>query len=475
MVPIDLEPLFPDRSSPEPINAQLVRRLRNAIESGAIPARTRLLPSRVLADRLGVARNTITFALDQLVAEGYLEARVGAGTFVSDTVVRPVRRSPSPRSAPKRARAYASLKESFASIASARGPLRPGMPDVRTFPRRSWSLASRASLDALFERLQYGPAAGARELREAIATHVRQFRGVATQPENVVIVEGAQSALHLLSLVLAAPDDVAVVEDPGYSVGFSALRANGLRLHGVPVDENGLVADELPSEAKFAVVTPSHQFPLGGALPLARRLALLEWARRTKCYVIEDDYDSEYWFDGRPLPALQSLDRDERVVYVGTFSKTLAPGLRVGYIIAPPHLAQPLRVARAATSLGVSVHLQDTLARFISQGHFARHIRRTMNAYATRREALVGTLQKRLPNSFELRVAQGGLHVAVVARRSFDDEAASSLPDGQRLVPLSRLCLRRSDLRGFMLGFCVGDERAVVAAARLLCETLTQT
>jgi GntR family transcriptional regulator/MocR family aminotransferase len=201
-------------------------------------------------------------------------------------------------------------------------------------------------------------------------------------------------------------------------------------------------------------------------------LALLDWARRARAYIIEDDYDSEYWFDGRPLPALQSLDRDERVVYVGTFSKTLAPGIRVGYIIAPPHLAPALRAARAATSLGVSVTLQNTLAAFIARGAFARHVRRTMNLYSDRRRALVETLSSELPEPFEVRIAQGGLHVALVAPRGFDDEAAAALSDGQRLVPLSRLCIRRHDLRGFMLGFCTHDERAVAAAARNLCATL---
>ena len=472
MEPIDLEPLFPDRASSEPLNSQLVRRLRNAIESGALASGTRLLPSRELAKRLGVARNTATFAVDQLIAEGYLEARVGAGTFVTKTFVRRAAHAAPPRSAPKRARAYADLKHYFSPIAHAHGALRPGMPDVRTFPRRAWKIASRERHNSFYEDLQYGPAAGLRELREAISTHVRQFRGVATQPQNVIVTEGAQAALHLLSLVLAAADDSVAVEDPGYNVGFSAFHARELQLHAVRVDKDGLIVEELPNEAAFAVITPSHQFPLGGALPLARRLALLAWARRRNCYIIEDDYDSEYWFEGRPLPALQSLDRDERVIYVGTFSKTLAPGLRVGYIIAPPHLAPALRVARAATSLGVSVQLQSALAAFISQGQFARHVRRTMTLYSVRRQALIHTLAHNLPAAFNMRVAQGGLHVSIVGPQSFDDAASCVLPDGQRPVALSQLCLRRRDVRGFMLGFGTEDERAVEAAAQTLCESL---
>jgi GntR family transcriptional regulator / MocR family aminotransferase len=471
MEPIDLEPLFPDRTSSEPLNSQLVRRLRNAIESGALAPQTRLLASRELAKRLGVARNTATFAIDQLIAEGYLEARVGAGTFVTKTLVRRAPHAVRPRSVPKRARAYAALKQYFTPIAHARGALRPGMPDVNTFPRRAWKIASRERFNRFYEDLQYGPAAGLRELRDAISTHVRQFRGVATQPQNVIVTEGAQAAMHLLSLVLAASYDTIAVEDPGYNVGFSAFRARELRLHPVRVDKDGLMVEELPAEAAFAVITPSHQFPLGGALPLARRLRLLAWARERNCYIVEDDYDSEYWFDGRPLPALQSLDRDERVIYVGTFSKTLAPGLRVGYIIAPPHLAQALRVARAATSLGVSVQLQSALAAFISQGHFARHVRRTMNLYSMRRQALIHTLTRELPAAFSMRVAQGGLHISIVGPRWFDDAASSVLP-GQRLVALSPLCLRRRDVRGFMLGFCTEEERAVKAAAHALCESL---
>ncbi|MBV8196727.1 MAG: PLP-dependent aminotransferase family protein [Candidatus Eremiobacteraeota bacterium] len=381
---------------------QLARRLRTAIEAGTLHAGTKLLGTRQLALRLGLGRNTVGLAFEQLLAEGYLEARTGSGTFVAAIgEKRRAHRAGSNRALPASARKAASLRRYF-GIAAGSGPLRPGTPDLSSFPTPAWKRCARRALQTYPADLGYGPSSGLRALREAIATHVRQFRGVTAQPDQVVVVEGAQAAVHLATLVLASAGDRVVVEDPCYALARAAFEVNGLALHAVPADAQGIDVSRLPQSARLAFVTPTHQFPLGGTLPVARRLELLSWAKNAGSYILEDDYDSEFTSKTRPLPSLQSLDREERVVYVGSFSKTLAPSVRLGYLIVPPHLAQAFRVARASTSLGVSVHLQAAAAAFIAGGHFARHIRRMNGVYERRRTILLQTMNAHLPAGFRL-------------------------------------------------------------------------
>lgn len=466
--PIDLEPLFPDRASGEALGAQLVRRLRRAIETGFFPPAVRLLPTRELAKRLGVARNTVAFAFDQLVAEGYLEARVGAGTFVSASIgrVKP-RAAATVRALPRRAAALATAKAELDRVGSSFGPLRAGVPDLSLFPVHTWQRLARKQLHATGEYLQYGESAGLRALREAISRHIAQFRGVVADPDQVIVVEGAQGAMHLIALALTQPGDTIAIEDPCYQHARAVFRTHRLSLHAVTVDEMGMRTAELPQEAALAYVSPSHQFPLGVALPQARRIELLQWAQRANAYVIEDDYDSE--FDAHPLPSLQSLDRDGRVVYAGTFSKTLAPGLRLGYVVAPPQLAETFRAARDVVSLGAPAQLQATLADFIVQGYLSRHVRRMVGVYERRRRIVVDALTRHLPAGFTVGPAQTGLHVAVRGPRSFDDvTAAGSMGEGRRCLPFSPMCVRRRDCKGLLVGFSAGSDEAVLAAATAL-------
>jgi GntR family transcriptional regulator / MocR family aminotransferase len=467
-VPIDLEPLFPDRNSGEPLRSQLVRRFRNAIESGFFPAASRLLPSRELAGRLGVSRNTLTSALDQLVAEGYLEARIGSGTFVTKTLYEARARSvttkrPLPRSPGK----LAEVKTKLDRVGSSFGPLRVGAPDLSLFPIQVWRRIERENLALVDAHFDYGEPAGLLALREAISRHIAQFRGVVADPQQIVVVEGAQGALHLAAFVLLGSGDRVAIEDPCYQLARAIFAAHGCILRGISVDDSGIRTDELPPEIALAYVTPTHQFPLGGSLPLARRTQLLDWARKNGSYIVEDDYDSE--FDSHPLPALQSLDRDERVIYIGTFSKTLAPGLRLGYVVAPPHLAEMFRFTRELTSLGGSTHLQATLASFITRGHFSRHVRRMAKIYERRRRVLVSELGKRLPPGCRIGPAQTGLHLTVHGPADFDDvRTANSMPDGHRVLPVSALCVDRTDCRGLAMGFSAGRDDTIANAARAL-------
>jgi GntR family transcriptional regulator / MocR family aminotransferase len=463
--PLFIEPLFPDRGSGENLAVQLARRLRRAIEQGTIRSGTRLLGSRQLAKRLGLGRNTVTLAFEQLVAEGYLDARGGAGTFVvAVDTQRSSRKVVTVRPPPACAREAASLRAYFGA-ATGSGPLRPGMPDLSRFPVAAWRRCARRALAVYDRDLGYGAAPGLRSLQEAIATHLRQFRGVAAQPEQVIVVEGAQAAMHLAAVVLSSRGDAVAIEDPCYALARAAFELHGLKLHPVRVDSQGIDPGYLPRKARFAFVTPTHQFPLGGTLPVARRLELLSWAERSDAYILEDDYDSEFTAKTRPLAALHSLDRDERVLYIGSFSKTLAPAVRLGYLIVPPHLASAFRSARASASLGSSLHLQATVADFIDRGHLARHIRRMNAIYERRREVLDTTLRPQLRKPFRLGPAQTGLHIAVIGDRGFQDERLASTPDGQRLVSLSRLCVKRRDCRGFLLGFAGGTDSEIERAA----------
>ncbi|HTU82988.1 MAG TPA: PLP-dependent aminotransferase family protein [Candidatus Acidoferrales bacterium] len=465
--PLPLEPLFPDRSSGQPLAEQLTRRLRDAIENGALPAGTKVLGSRQLAKRLGLGRNTVALAFEQLSAEGYLESKRGSGTVVAEARFERPRRAPiSTAGRPPQADRIASLRAHF-DDATGRGALRPGMPALSMFPWKSWNRCVRHAAE-LEGNLGYGPASGLRVLREAIAQHVRQFRGIAADPEQIVVVEGAQAAMHLAAIVLARSGDTIAIEDPCYALARAAFGAAALRLHPVRVDRDGIRSGELPKQARFAFLTPTHQFPLGGTLPLVRRLEVLAWAEQRDAYVLEDDYDSEFTSRVRPLPALQSLDRNERVVYIGSFSKTLAPGLRIGYAIAPPHLASAFRTGRASTSLGTSIALQAALAQFVKTGAFARHLRRMNAAYEERRSALVHALQPLARRGFEIGPMQVGLHVALTSKQPFADRAVASSLEGQRLVALSSLCLKRSDCFGFVLGFTNGTSEEIARAAGAL-------
>ncbi|HEX8806480.1 MAG TPA: PLP-dependent aminotransferase family protein, partial [Candidatus Aquilonibacter sp.] len=402
----------------------------------------------------------------------YLEARVGAGTYVTPTPLREHAPSDTPSQAPpERARKLLQIAAQLEAVGDSRGPLRIGAPALDAFPQRIWERLARRHARTIRAALDYDQSAGMPALRQAISRHIAQFRGVVADPDQVIIVEGTQGGLALAALVLSTPGDAVAIEDPCYQLARTVFRAYGLVLHGVGADNNGIRTSDLPRSAALAYVSPSHQFPLGGALPLERRVELLEWARRHDVYIIEDDYDSE--FCARPLPALQSLDRAERVVYVGTFSKTLAPGLRLGYVVAPRHLAQAFRFARAAVSLGTCSFVQAIMTDFIAEGHFSRHVRRMTALYDRRRRTFVETLARELGPAFRIEAAQTGLHVAIVAPAAFDDvRAVASLPAQHRVLPLSELCVERTDLRGVVAGFSSGSAEAVAQAARDLAAAL---
>ncbi|WP_246312081.1 PLP-dependent aminotransferase family protein [Pseudaquabacterium terrae] len=453
----------------------LLQQLRAAILSGRLQPGLRLPASRALAAQAGLARQTVVVAYDSLLAEGYLVARPGAGTFVADGAGQgpgprralPAERMPVKPAPPRRAAGEATPP-----------PLdfRLGVPDIRAFPHTPWRrLAARTLRELERAPVERGPAAGEPALREAIAQHVSFARAVAARGEQVIVSAGAQQAFHLLARTLvAAGRRVVAVEDPGYPPVREAFAAAGARVLAVPVDGDGLVVERLSGDVRVICVTPSHQFPYGVPMSAARRRALLAFARRHRALVIEDDYDGEFRFDGRALDALKTLDRDgDTVFYVGTFSKSLAPALRLGYVIAPPAWVEPLAAAREAADSHGPVLEQRILAAFIAEGHLARHVRRMQREYAARRRALLTGLA---PLAAQLRPlpALAGLHLAAAAAPGLDLAALTgrALAEGIGLHPLGAYALRPDAAPALGFGYGAIDAAGITEALRRLARLL---
>jgi GntR family transcriptional regulator / MocR family aminotransferase len=421
---------------------QIYRAFRNEILTRTLAPGERVPSTRALVDLLKVSRNTAVLAYEQLLAEGYLETRVGA----AGTVVAPILPPDSPcshslelldRQRHTLGRGHARLAimgERILKAARAttdslglpslsweltpphlRYDFRPGRAAFPDLPYALWCrlLGARAR-HATLRDLDYGPPQGRWELREAIATRLRRLRGIDASPERIVIVNGTQQALDLISRVLLNPGDRVLMEEPHYTGARCAFMSAGAHLLTSAVDNNGIQVPKVKKRAiRLAYVTPSHQFPTGVVLPIARRLELLDWASRVGAFIVEDDYDSEYRYDGPPLQALAGLDREGRVIYVGTFSKILFPALRLGYLMLPEVLVEPIAAAKAIGDTGTAILEQLALADFISTGHFDRHLRRTNASNAARRNALVATVRKEFAERAEICGANAGLHLLV--------------------------------------------------------------
>ena len=418
------------------LSAEVYRQLRAAVLDGRLRPGDSLPPTRELAHRLAVSRNTVTNAYQRLIAEGFLTGRVGAGTFVTTEGTMP----PQPRRAPGGALRPRAVWDALVPwnrdmFVEADYDFRVGLPDPRLFPWDAWRrLVARQLRPARVRAGAYVDPAGHPRLREAIARHVGVSRSVRAAAEDVVVTSGAQQALDLVGRLLiepCGPGTCVAVEDPGYPPVRLLFQSLGARMAPIPVDGEGIVVEALPSDARLVYVTPSHQFPLGMPMSLARRMALLSWAERHGAAVIEDDYDSEFRFDGRPLEPLQSLDRSGRVIYVGSFSKVLLPSLRLGFLVTPASLAPALREAKALADWHGPPEAQVALAQLIEEGLLARHIRRMRETYRERRERLADALRRYLPDQLALLPASAGLHVgaffqdrkldtAALARRAFE-------------------------------------------------------
>jgi GntR family transcriptional regulator/MocR family aminotransferase len=480
-----------DPSLAAPLHHQLYAGIRSAILAGQLVANTRLPSTRALARELGVARNTVLNAFEQLLAEGYLEGRTGSGTYVNpvlpDDMLHVQNDAFAPRPHPhgrilsRRGALLAATPASISRDTGSSRAFRPGLPAFDTFPFDVWArLMARHWRQPVPELLSYGHPAGYQPLREAIAAYLRAARGVRCEPDQVIVVAGSQQGLDLATRVLLDVGDTVWIEDPGYVGARGALASAGAELMPVPVDREGLdVAAGIarcPS-ARLVYITPSHQFPLGVTMSLTRRLALLEWAHRAGTWIIEDDYDSEYRYTGRPLPALQGLDTGHRTVYLGTLSKTLFPSLRLGYLVVPADLADAFVAAKALADRHAPSVEQAVLAEFIVEGYFDRHIRRTRLLYAERQAALVAAAARELGGLLDVGPAEAGMHLVGYLPAGADDHAAArqAAAYGVDAPALSAYALAPQQRAGLLLGYAAFDPAAIDEGVRRLAAALRDT
>ncbi len=444
----------------QPLGEQLLRQLRGLIRSGRLATGAQLPPTRLLAEQLRLARQTVAEAYERLTLEQLIEARRGRGSFVralpAAETERPaatnVRLASAERIAAFQALPVPLLR--FANNPLARWDFIGGSPEPALFPHEDWRRHLHAAQRQLGQGGAHAPPAGLPALREAIAEHLAYARGVRCSAADVIVTQGAQQAFDLLIRVLVGPGDVAAIESPGYPPITGLLQAQGARIAPVPVDEQGLVTDALPPEAKLVYTTPAHQFPLGVAMSAARRRALLAWAARTGAVVIEDDYDSEFRFEGQPRDSLQGLDTDGRVAFVGSFSKTLAPSLRLGYVIAPPALREALLHAKHLADVHGPSLLQNVLARFMAEGNYRKHLRRCVAEYALRRERLMAGFAGPLSPWLKLLPAEAGFHQAALFKPGLAIAAPQLAALARRvdvgLYPLQAFATGRD---GLLMGF----------------------
>jgi GntR family transcriptional regulator / MocR family aminotransferase len=470
--PVSLSSVALDPASPVPLYRQLYTSLRDAILTQRMPGGGRLPSTRVLASALGVSRNTVLNAVEQLVAEGYLEGRHGAGTFVAPILPdlpMPTSSEPLNGAAPTRPTRHLSgwMEMISARVRKIEEPiedfLRPRPFTLSAiarddFPTHIWSKLLYRQWTRGGDRLRRPPLTGGYEpLRAAIAAHLAESRGVRCTPEQVLIVSGCEQAVELTARVLLNPGDTAWMEDPGYGGARRGIQSIGATAVPVPLDREGLIvsvgAERYP-DARLAFVSPSCQFPLGETLSLSRRLALLAWANRKDAWIIEDDYDSEYRFYGRPLASLQSLDEGGRVIYVGTFEWIMFTSLRLGYIVAPPDLVDAFHAACAYTDVMLPVLEQAALADFIMEGHFERRVRRLRALYAERQEALLDAA-KPLAGLLEVRRRGAGGHALGWLPPGVDDRMVAARVDeaGIAVYPLSAFAMEPLYRGGLLMGY----------------------
>jgi len=466
-MPTPITPILAiDRKARQPLHRQIYEGYRESIVNGSLRPGQRVPSTRSLAAELRVSRIPVLTAYSQLLAEGYFQSRSGAGTTVSlslpdqpVTAPRSLRFSPTRGvRAPKVAKR--SLSDSIQNPPWRRGwgAFAVGQVAAEQFPLRVWnSLVARHCRAATSQSLDYGHPMGLKALREAIASYLRTARGVRCEDDQIMIVSGSQQALDISARVLLEPGDRVWMEEPGYRYARRVFYLNGSRIIPVPVDHDGLnvtLGIRRCRHARAVLVTPSHQYPLGVTMSASRRLQLLDWAARSGSWILEDDYDSEFRYEGMPISSLQGLDSSARVIYIGTLSKVLFPSLRLGYLVVPRELVDHFVTVRLTMDIGPATFLQAVLADFIAEGHFARHIRRMRLLYQERRNALVASLAKEFGSAARITGEQAGMHLCVVLDGISDrDVLARAARAKLWLVPLSSSYIGKSPRQGFILGF----------------------
>jgi GntR family transcriptional regulator / MocR family aminotransferase len=477
-----------DRRIAKPLHRQIYEAYRAAVTDGRLRRGQRIPSTRVLASELGVSRFPVLSAYSQLLAEGYFESRVGAGTVISGSL--PEQFTPTVATAHTR---HASVQGKARSIAHrcsnlsrresspwllGQGAFSVGQVAFDRFPHQIWvRFIARHCRNMNARSFHYGDQMGSRALRETIASYLRTARSVRCEAGQIMIVSGSQQALAVSARVLLDAGSRVWVEEPGYGLARDVFTLIGCRVVPVPIDDEGLnVAAGIRRypKARAAFVTPSHQFPLGVTMSASRRFQLLEWAQKTGSWIIEDDYDSEYRYESQPIASLQGMDTSSRVIYIGTFSKVLFPSLRLGYVVIPPDLVDSFVTMRRPMDLGPPGLHQEVLADFIGEGHFARHIRRMRALYHERRSALVASIAVELEDRVEVPGSEAGMHLALISKRPISDVqiAHHAARENLWIWPLSSSYMSHMPRTGFILGFGSAGADEIPLALRKLRKLL---
>lgn len=472
-----------DAAADLPLHRRLYEVMRRAILEGKLSAGDRLPSSRDLAQDLGLSRNTVVAAISQLTVEGYLVSRVGSGTYVHEQVPVAQGHAKAPRKAVNPSRLSQrgeALAHRFCATDLEIQPFTPGPADFSAFAVALWQrLQNKHWRQAGPSMLDYNDSGGYGPLRRAVADYLRIFRSVPLDADQVLITSGTQQSMELCAHLLADHGETVWIEDPAYWGAVKAFTAAGLRLHPVRVDGDGMAPgpeDERQSP-RLIYITPSHQYPTGAVMSLPRRQQLLATAARCQAWILEDDYDSEFRFTGPPISSLCGLDQSQRVLYLGTFSKVLYPGLKLGYLVVPKGLVSAFRRAHYDLNRPGQMPLQSALAEFIEMGHFASSLRRARQTYAERRQVLLDHLKPLLRDGqARIEGAAQGLHLCLHLPRHIDDRAlAQALArDGLTVRPLSAYCLQRDDLRGLAIGYGYAPLASIRRHGALLCQRVAE-
>jgi GntR family transcriptional regulator / MocR family aminotransferase len=479
-----------NRKSARPLHRQIYDAFRSTIVGRTLSSGQRIPSTRALATELDISRIPVLNAYAQLLAEGYFETRVGAGTFVSSSLPKRIVAPQNPcavstqiGSGPRRLARSSLLLPPYKRDpwVRHRGAFSVSQPALDAFPFKIWAkLVARHGRNAPTHSLEYGDPIGLKQLREVIAVYLRTSRAVRCEPQQIMIVSGSQQALDLSVRVLLNPGNSIWMEDPGYWLARHVLVAAGCRIIPVPVDADGLdvaAGIERCRTARAALVAPSHQYPLGVTMGASRRLQLLQWARQTGAWIIEDDYDSEYRFESKPIASLQGLDDASRVIYIGTFSKVLFPALRVGYLVLPPDLVDPFLAVRHAMDVSPAHFHQAVLAEFIAEGHFSRHLRSMRALYGERRSVLVDSLHREFGSYLKVFGNVAGMHLAITVPKGLQDRqiALRAAAESLWLWPLSPFYATKPAQQGFVLGYGSTTAAEIPPAIRHMHKILLAT
>jgi GntR family transcriptional regulator / MocR family aminotransferase len=459
-----------DRNDQEPIQQQIARQIRELVLGGRLKPKAKLPSTRGLAEQLNVARATVVEAFEQLAGEGYLETRMGSGTTVAAEL-------PESLLATGRKPAKSALPPNRNKREAAK-PFRSGLVDWENFPHDEWGrILGRYWRNPPIALLEHNDPFGWLPLRNAIAAHLFEWRGIECDATQVIITTGGSDAFDLIRRAVAETGDQMWLEEPGYATARRVFSVAGLDIVPVPVDGDGLrvaTARKLAPHAKLAFVTPARQYPTGVTMQLSRRLELLEWAKEANAIIIEDDYDSEYRYVGRPLPAMMSLDRTARVIYSGTFSKVFSPVIRLGFIVVPMRLVETFQSERSTYGHPPSILVQPALAQFMEQGQFAVHIRRMRRLYASRRQAVLNVFEPYNGKAFTVDAPPSGLSINLLFDDRVDDEELTQklARDGIEVQALSSYFAGREKKRGLVLSFAGFSEKDLIRAAQKLVAAL---